>query len=400
MIEYIEILKADIKFHHVLITLAQEQVIKAPGFPQMYLDELILSHTNQTEFDKFRNDPANEALQSRMYYVRVPWNDTIKDEIEIYKKLIAESEFSDIHVSPGALEVAAQFAILTRLYPSKKINLIKKMKLYNNEFLEDFNRGKDKDIKLLREEGRKNGECMTGIDPRFITNAINISLGQKDKVETGDEKWKGCITALDMIRALRDNFEHHVGGQEKDLQAWMELLTAKEESVVAEYKEFAKKEVAKAFVHAFDDQADELFNRYDLNCKSFCKDETVFDEITGEYKEPDEKIMRAIEELIPVPQESKKEFRKGVYVYKSDCLEDGKEWKWNTYKPLADAIEKKLMNDLKNVVTLSIANTTTTSPKAKGRRTRALRTLQKKGYCEHCAKALLGFVGEVLRREN
>ena len=111
VIEYIEILKADIKFHHVLITLAQEQVIKSPGFPQMYLDELILSHTNQTEFDKFRNEPANEALHDRMYYVKVPWNDTISDEIEIYKKLIAESEFSDIHISPGALEVAAQFAI-------------------------------------------------------------------------------------------------------------------------------------------------------------------------------------------------------------------------------------------------------------------------------------------------
>lgn len=400
IIEYIEILKADIKFHHVLITLAQEQVIKAPGFPQMSLDELILSHTNQTEFDKFRNDPANEALHDRMYYVKVPWNDTIKDEIEIYKKLIAESEFNKIHISPGALEVAAQFAILTRLYPSKKINLIKKMKLYNDEYVEEFNKGKDKDIKLLREEGRKHDECMSGISPRFITNAINIALGQKDSVETGDDKYEGCITGLDMFRALRDNFEHHMGGQEKDKETYMNLLSAKEDSVVAEYKEFARKEVAKAFVHAFDDQADELFFRYDLNTKAYCKDETVFDEITGEYKEPDEKIMRAIEELIPVPKESKKEFRKGVYVYKADCLEEGKEWKWDTYKPLALAIEKKLMNDLKNVVTLSIANTVSTSPKVKSRRTKALKTLKKKGYCDHCAKSLLGFVGEILRREN
>jgi serine protein kinase len=400
IIEYIEILKADIKFHHVLITLAQEQVIKAPGFPQMYLDELILSHTNQTEFDKFRNDPANEALHDRMYYVKVPWNDTIKDEIEIYKKLINESQFSEIHISPGALEVAAQFAILTRLYPSQKINLIKKMKLYNDDFLEEFTKGKDKDIKIIREEGRKNGECMSGISPRFITNAINIALGQKEHVETGDEKYKGCITALDMVRALRDNFEHHIGGQEKDKETYMNLLVAKEDSVVAEYKEFAKKEVSKAFVHAFDDQAEELFTRYDMNCKAFCKEETVFDDITGEYREPDESIMRAVEELIPVPKESKREFRKGVYVYKSDTLEEGKKWTWDTYKPLKDAIEKKLMNDLKNVVTLSIANTVSTSAKVKARRSRALKTLAKKGYCEHCATALLGFVGEVLRREN
>jgi len=238
------------------------------------------------------------------------------------------------------------------------------------------------------------------VDVLFITNAINIALGQKENVITGDENLKGCITALDMIRALRDNFDHHIGGQEKDKETYMNLLTAKEESVVAEYKEFAKREVAKAFVHAFDDQAEELHARYDLNCKAFCKDETVFDDITGEYMEPDEKIMRAIEELIPVPMESKREFRKGVFVYKADCLEEGKKWKWDTYKPLKEAIEKKLMNDLKNVVTLSIANTVSTSAKVKARRNKALKTLKKKGYCEHCAKALLGFVGEILRREN
>ena len=400
IIEYIEILKADIKFHHVLITLAQEQVIKAPGFPQMYLDELILSHTNQTEFDKFKGNPENEALHDRMYYVKVPWNDTIKDEIQIYKKLISESEFSDIHVAPGALEVAAQFAILTRLFPSKKINLIKKMKLYNDEYLEEFTKGKDKDVKIIREEGRANDECMSGISPRFITNAINIALGQKEDIDTGDTQYKGCITALDMIRALRDNFEHHIGGQDKDKEQYKQLLTAKEESVAAEYREFAKKEVSKAFIHAFDDQADELFMRYDLNCKAFCKDETVFDELTGEYMEPDETIMRAIEELIPVPKESKREFRKGVYVYKSDTLEEGKKWRWDTYDALKNAIEKKLMNDLRNVVTLSIANTTSTSPKIKQRRDKALNTLKGKGYCPHCAKILLGFVGEVLRREN
>jgi serine protein kinase len=390
VIEYIEILKADIKFHHVLITLAQEQVIKAPGFP----------HTNQTEFDTFRSDKKNEALHDRMYYVKVPWNDTITDEIEIYKKLIAESEFSNIHISPGALEVAAQFAILTRLYPSKKIGLIKKMKLYNGEHLDEFNRGRDKDIKLIREEGRSNNECMTGISPRFIINAINICLGQKDSVETGMEEYVGCITALDMIRSLRDNFEHHMGGDEKEKEKYINLLIASEDSVVAEYKEFAKKEVNKAFIHAFDDQAGELFERYNINCKAFCMEETVYDNISGEYREPDEKLMRALEELIPVPQEAKREFRKSIFVYKSDTVENGGEWKWDTYKPLKEAIEKKLMRDLRNVVDLSIANTVTTSAKAKGRRNRALKTLMKKGYCEHCAKSLLGFVGEILRRES
>jgi serine protein kinase len=400
MIEYIEILKADIKFHYVLITAAQEQTIKAPRFPQMYIDTLILSHTNQTEFEKFKNNKENEALHDRMYIVMIPWNDRVKDEVKIYEKIIAESEFTDIHISPQALEVAAQFAVLTRYHHSEQINLIKKMKLYNGEYLEEFAKGKDFDVRKLREEGKKEGECMTGISPRFIMNALNIILGEKEDVETGNEKYCGCITALDMIRSLRNTFDHHIGHDDKDRKAYEELLIADKDSILSEYKEFAKREVSKAFVHAYDDQADELFARYLINIKADCKNETILDSITNEYHDPDEDLMRSLEEQIGIPKESKTDFRKGIFVYQADALSNGREFNWKTYKPLKDAIEKKLMSDLKNVVTLSIADTTVTTPKAKARRRSALRTLLSKGYCENCAKHLLAFVGEILRREN
>ena len=400
IIEYIEILKADIKFHHVLLTAAQEQTIKTPRFPQMYIDTLILSHTNQTEFEKFAGDKVNEALHDRMYVVYMPWNDRVKDEVKIYEKLIAESEFTNVHISPQSLEVAAQFAVLTRYHASEKINSLKKMKLYNGEYLEEFAKGKDYDIRKLREEGKKHDECMTGISPRFITNALNIILGAKEEVETGDEKYCGCITALDMIRSIRNTFDHHIGHDEKDRTKYEELLTADKDSILSEYKEFAKREVSKAFVHAYDDQADELFARYMINVAADCKNETIADSITGEYKEPDEDIMRALEEQIGIPQDAKKDFRKGIFVYQADFLTQGKEFSWASYKPLKDAIEKKLMSDLKNVVTLSIADNSVTNPKAKKRRQSAMNTLLDKGYCHNCAKHLLGFVGELLRREN
>lgn len=390
MVEYIEILKADVKFHYILITAAQEQKIKAPRFPQMYVDTLILSHTNQTEYDSFASERKNEALHDRMYMIRVPWNDRVNDEIKIYEKMIADSEFSDIHVSPGALKVAAEFAILTRLYESPDVNLIKKMKLYNGEYLEEFSKGREIDVKKLREEGRKNGECETGVSVRFIMNALNICMGQKD------DNVK-CITALDMIRALRNNFQHVVGVEEKDQHKYIDtLLMGEKDSIVSEYKEFAKEEVNLAFVHAFDEQANELYKRYILNAKAYCKNETILDEVTGEYIEPDEKIMRALEELVPVPKESKKEFRQGIFVFMNDVAD----FDWRSYKPLADSIKKKLMNDLKNVVTLSIADTTVTDDKATKKRNKAMQTLLDKGYCEYCAKQLLNFVGEILRREN
>ncbi len=93
VIEYIEVLKCDIKFHYVLITVAQEQLIKAPGFPQIYLDSVILSHTNQTEFEKFKSNKENEALHDRMYPIYVPYNLRVRDEVEIYRKQIDQSGF-------------------------------------------------------------------------------------------------------------------------------------------------------------------------------------------------------------------------------------------------------------------------------------------------------------------
>jgi len=390
LIEYIEILKADVKFHYVLISAAQEQLIKSPGFPQIYVDTLILSHTNQTEFDSFRADQKNEALHDRMYIVKVPWNLRVNDEIKIYQKMIDESDFGHVHIAPHTLKVAAEFAVLSRLTSSTKVtNLVQKMRLYNGEVTDEFKKN-EVDIKALLEEGKKNGEGMHGISPRFIINAMNVALGMKES--------RKCINPIDLIRAMRNNFDHHIGIKDEDIKNYTNLLTGEKHSVASEYKEVAKKEVNRAFLYAYEEQADELFNRYMLNCDAFCKKEKIEDSITGELSDPDEKLMRSLEDLIGVPEASKEAFRNGIYVHKVASMEKKEEFCYSSYKPLAEAIEKKLMADLKNVVNLSIATTTNTDPKKKASRTRAFKTLLEKGYCSECANMLLAFVGEVLRK--
>lgn len=392
IMEYVEILKADSKFLYVLITAAQEQVIKSPGFPQMYIDTLIAGHTNQTEFDSFRADKKNEALHDRMYIVKWPYNLRVNDEIKIYEKMIRESDFRNIHIAPGTLKVAAQFAVLTRLKPSKKVSsLIEKMNIYNGEISEEFKKN-DIDLKYLIEEGRKNGEGMSGISPRFVINAMNIALGSKEN--------KNCINPIDIIRALRDNFSHHIGIPDEEIDGYIEILTGSKDSVTSKYKEFAMKEVNMAFLYAYEEQAQALFDRYMINVEAFCKKEQIEDSVTGEYSSPDEKIMRSIEELISIPQEAKETFRNGIFVYKADCLSRGKDFTYNDYSPLRDGIEKKLISDLRNVVSLSLSDSSDTNPKAKSRRNKAIKTLIKKGYCEKCANTLLSFIGETLRRES
>jgi len=392
IIEMIELLKTDIKLQYVLISLAQEQVIKSPGFPQIYVDTLILAHTNQTEYDAFKSDKKNEALHDRMYPIMVPWNLKVDDEIKIYEKMIRESDFRDVHIAPNTLKVAAQFAVLSRLTDSSKVsNKVEKMKIYNGEVTEEFKKS-EIDLKELRQEGRDKGEGMSGVSPRFIINALNVALGSKEE--------KKCINPIDIIRSLRDNFDHHIGIADEDKERFLGLLTGDKDSVSAEYKDVAKKEVNMAFLYAYDDQAQTLFDNYMRNITAFCKKEKVHDSITGEYTDPDEKLMRSIEELIPVPESSKSEFRNGVFVHKAHALEKGKKFKFSDYPPLKEAIEKKLMGDLKSVVSLSLADTTTTDPKAKKRREKALNTLLEKGYCKECANVLLAFIGEVLRKEE
>ena len=392
LIEYIEILKADSKLHYVLITLAQEQLIKSPGFPQIYIDTLILSHTNETEFDSFRADRKNEALHDRMYPIRIPLNVRINDEIKIYEKMIRESDFRNIHLAPNTLKIAAEFAILSRLVKSTKVSSsVEKMKVYNGERTEEFKK-QEIDTKSLLQEGRDAGEGMSGISPRFIINALNVALGMKED--------KKCINPVDVIRALRSNFDHHIGISDEDKGRFINMLIGEKESVSSEFKEIAKKEVNMAFLYAYEEQAQTLFDNYMKNISSFCKKEKVFDSITGEYSDSDEKLMRSIEELAGVPVNSKAEFRNSIFVYKADALERGKDFTYKDYTILKDAVEKKLIGDLKNIVGLSLGDTTTTDPKMKKKREKALERLLEHGYCDSCANNLLSFVAEILRREN
>ena len=392
LMEYVEILKCDIKFHYILITVAQEQVLKAPGFPQIYVDEVILSHTNQTEFDKFKSIKENEALHDRMYPIFIPYNLKVREEEKIYKKMIERSEFREVHLAPYTLNAVAQFAVLTRLTESQTCpNPIKKMKYYNGDAVTE--KEKDQvDLVELRLEGKKKGEGMSGISPRFVVNALNVALGGKETIK--------CVNPLDAIRGLRANFEHHIGFTDEEKSRYLGLLIGEKDSVLSEFKEIAKKEVNRAFLFAYEDQAQALFDNYMKNATAFCLKKKIRDPVTNEDQEPDEKLMRSIEEMIGVSENAKREFRQGIFVFKSDAIDQGKEFSFSTYTPLQEAIERKLIGDLKNVVSLTIADKTRKDPKTLKRRKDAVEALQQKGYCDVCAENLLQFVGDILRKEE
>src|SRR5262245_53250823 len=152
VVEFIEVFKNEIEYLHAMITATQEKVIPAPGRHGMvYVDTVIVAHSNEAEWQKFKADHTNEAILDRIVVVKVPYNLRLSEEVKIYQKIIRNSDFR-AHVSPHTLEFVSMFAILSRLEATPKCDLLTKLKLYNGEEVIEKGRTKKIDANELREE--------------------------------------------------------------------------------------------------------------------------------------------------------------------------------------------------------------------------------------------------------
>src|SRR5438552_3653890 len=174
LVEFIEVFKNEIEYLHCMITATQEKVVPAPGrHGLVYVDTVIVAHSNEAEWQKFKADHTNEAILDRIVVVRVPYNLRLSEEVKIYQKIIRNSDFR-AHVAPHTLEVASMFAILSRLEPTNKCDLMTKLKLYNGEEVIEKGRTKKVDVQELRDSSKREG--MSGISTRFIMKALDNAL--------------------------------------------------------------------------------------------------------------------------------------------------------------------------------------------------------------------------------
>lgn len=382
LMEFIEMLKSDEKFLYGLLTLSQEQNIKTGRFAMIYADEVIVSHTNETEYMHFVENKKNEALRDRMILVRVPYNLRVSDEMRIYQKLIDESGLRDVHLAPHTLRVASMFAVLSRLKDSKKqgMSVIKKMKLYDGQSVEGYT---SKDVRELRDEFPMEG--MDGISPRYVINRLSTAL-----VKEGVK----CINPLDALRTLKDGLEQHTGlsADEKDRLLNLIYETRKE------YDELAKIEVQKAFVYSFEESAQALLNNYLDNIEAYVNKTKLVDPLTDEEMEPDEKLMRSIEEQIGITDNAKRAFREEILIRISTLARRMEKFNYRSHSGLKDAIEAKLFNDLKNVVKITTSTRTPDQEQLRKLNEVADRLISHDNYCTECSNAILQYVGMLLSR--
>jgi serine protein kinase len=333
-VEFVEIFKNEIEFLHTILTATQEKNVPTPGKNSMlYFDGVIISHCNEAEWNRFKSEHTNEAILDRVVKIEVPYVLELTQEMKIYEKMIRRSDFK-AHIAPHTIKLAAMFSVMSRLKPSQKCDLLTKMKIYDGQEVVEKGRTRKVDIKDLRDEAKNEG--MDGISTRFITKALDSALSDSEK---------DFITPMRVVDALTKQVKEQIVDDEKKKQ-YLEIL---QKTIREEYLKMLEGEIAKAFVTAYEEQAQSLFDNYMDNAEAFTTKQKMKDRVTSEEREPDEKFMKAIEEQIGIVGSARDGFRSDVTAYMFTKMRRGQKVDYKSYEPLKEAIESYLIASVKDM---------------------------------------------------
>ena len=375
IVEFIEVFKNETEYLHTMITATQEKSIPSPGKgPMVYFDGVILAHSNEAEWNKFKSDHTNEAILDRIVRIEIPYCLELNEEMKIYEKILKKSRFQ-AHIAPHTIEVASMFAIMTRLAPSSKVDLMTKLKIYNGEDIVEKGMTRKIDITEMREEAPREG--MTGISTRFIMKALDVTLSESEH---------NCINPISVMDTIVKSIkELSVSDEEKS-----KYVRFVQDSIKKEYNRILEKEVTKAFIFGYREQAESLFNNYLDHAEAFINKSRLKDPNTGEELEPDERFMRSIEEQIGITEASAKGFRGDVTAYMFYVLRSGGKLDYNSYEPLKEAIEKKLAASVKELSRI-ITRAKVRDEEQDRKYNSMVEEMKRNGYCDHCCNVVLKY---------
>jgi serine protein kinase len=337
IIEFVEVLKLDVAFLYDLLGATQEHKIKPKKFAQTDIDEVIIGHTNEAEYKKLLNNEFMEALRDRTIKIDIPYISKMNEEIRIYQKDFSRERLRGKHIAPHTLEVAAMWAVLTRLEEPKKhqLSLLQKMKLYDGKILPGYTQD---NVKELRKETKREG--LDGMSPRFVQDKISNAL-----VREGNE---GYINPFMVLNELEKGLRASLIANEDQRKRYAELIGV----VKAEYDEIVKNEVQRA-ISADEEAIARLAANYIDNIRAYLMKQKVKNKYTGKDEEPDERLMRSIEEKIDISEGRKDDFRREIMNFIGHLALEGKKFTYDTNDRLRRALEMKLFEDQKDSIKLS-----------------------------------------------
>jgi serine protein kinase len=384
VIEFIEVLKLDVAFLYDLLSASQEHVIKPKKFAQTDIDEVIIGHTNEPEYRRLQNNELMEAFRDRTLRIDIPYNLKLDNEIHIYERDYNKERIRGKHIAPHTLEVAAMWAILTRLQEPKKAGLqpLQKLKLYNGKTLPGFTEDNIRELMLEAE-----GEGMSGISPRYIQDKISNAL-----VKTDDG---GCVNAFMVLNELEEGLGHNsLVTSEEQKKRFKDLLSVSKD----EYEDIVKNEVQRA-ICADEEAISRVFANYIDNLKAYTQKQKVRNKYTGQDEEPDERLMRSIEEKIDIAESRKDDFRREIMNYIGALAIEGKRFDYRSNERLQKALELKLFEDQKDSIKLTtlVSNVVDRDTQEKIDVVKQ-RMIRNYGYCDSCANDVLSFVASIFAR--
>jgi len=384
LVEFIEVFKNETEYLHAMITATQEKVIPAPGRHGMvYVDTCIIAHSNEAEWQKFKADHTNEAILDRIVVVKVPYNLRLSEEVKIYQKIIRNSDFR-AHVAPHTLELASMFAILSRLEPTSKSDLMTKLRLYNGEEVVEKGRTKKIDVQELKEDAKREG--MSGISTRFIMKALDNALS--------DNVSGNCINPINVREALI-SLTKEADLADDTRKQYLEFL---QDSLHKEYLDLLEKEITQAFVYSYQEQAESLFQNYLDHAEAYVNKTRVRDRNTKEELPPDEGFLKSIEEQIAIIGSAADGFRQEVIAYLWASSRRGEKVSYRSYEPLKEAIEKKLMTSVRDISRI-ITKARTRDEEQSEKYSAMVKNLLDNGYCESCVDVVLKYAANNLWKD-
>lgn len=346
LMEFVEMFKAPIKVLHPLLTATQEgNYNPTEGFSALPFDGLILAHSNESEWQTFRNNKNNEAFLDRVYIVKVPYCLRVSEEIKIYKKLLESSELIGAPCAPDTLDILAQFSVLSRLVPPENSSIYSKMRVYDGESLKDTD-PKAKSYQEYRDYAGVD-EGMNGLSTRFAFKILS-RVFNFDHSEVAANPVHLFYVLERQIE--REQFPGDIAERYKEfLKGYL----------IPKYVEFIGKEIQTAYLESYSEYGQNLFDRYVTYADFWIQDQEYRDPETGQLFDREALNAELEKTEKPAGISNPKDFRNEIvnFVLRARANHEGKNPNWTSYEKLRTVIEKKMFSNTEDLLPVISFNT-------------------------------------------
>ena len=339
LLEFVEMFKAPIKVLHPLLTATQEgNYVGTEALGPIPYSGTVLAHSNEAEWQLFKNNKNNEAFIDRICVINVPYCLRVAEETKIYEKLLAHSELGGAHCAPETLPMLARFSVMTRLKTHENSNLFSKMRVYDGEQLKDT----DPKAKSSQEYKDTAGvdEGMNGISTRFAFKVLSATFNYDTDEVAADP--------VHLMYILEQSIKREQYPDELE-QKYLEFIKTE---LAPRYAEFIGNEIQKAYLESYSEYGQNLFDRYISYADAWIEEQDYKDPDTGQLL--DRQVIDAELSKIEKPAgiANPKDFRNEVvkFALRSRAGNEGRNPSWSSYEKLRSVIEKRMFSQVEDLL--------------------------------------------------